>query len=155
MKYLWLWLSIIVFAAGCDCGQGRVCGLSLSLGSFERGLWTDADTKNIEQRPTWGTKLDLTIGQWLRPVGSADGRNPWRGGKPAFVIRSHIPLPGIYLGVHIGELGFYIGTKTYEAADKHREDRYEVWMKEEEFGNDEQPKVYLAISASLRKTRWK
>jgi len=151
MRNLSILTLACLFAAGC----GQVHGLSISFGSFERGLWSDADKKNIEQRRTWGAKLDLTIGQWLRPIGSADGNNPWRGGEPAFVIRSHIPLPGVYAGVHIGELGIYLGTKSYEAADKHRTGRYELWMEEEEFGNDEEPKVYLAISGSLRKTRWK
>ncbi|MHC4478238.1 MAG: hypothetical protein ACYTEL_21580 [Planctomycetota bacterium] len=145
--------GLLLFLSGC---QGHeVHGFSLSLGSFERGLWHDSDKRNLDKSPSWGIKADLTLGQWLRPIGTADGNSPWRGGEAAFVLRSPVPLPGIYLGGHLGDLGFYVGTKSYEATDRHRHGRYEKWMREEEFGTDAKPAVYLCPSASIRTTRWK
>ena len=143
---------VLVFVAGC----GEVHGLSLAVGSFERGLWADSDKKNVEGKPGWGLKLDLNIGQWLRPVGSKDGGNPWQGGEPAFVMRSGIPLPNIFIGVHIGDYGLYLGGKTYLVEERHCTDqRYGAWIKEEECPCAGKVKTYIAPSASFRRTRWK
>ena len=80
--------------------------------------------------------------------------NPWKGDEPWFVIRC--PIIGPYISLAIGDLGLYLGFKTFQVEDRHRSlERYGKWMKENEFPELNNVNVYLQPSASIRRTRWK
>ncbi|MHC4509940.1 MAG: hypothetical protein ACYTAO_13435 [Planctomycetota bacterium] len=157
MRRLILFLSTcgpaILLLGGCKAGT--VGGLSLSLGSYERGLWFDHDQKQ-HRADGFGLKVDIVAGHMIRPVPKfwEASSNPWQGGEPWFVIRC--PMVGPYVSVAAGDLGAYCGFKTFRVEDKHRSaDRYGRWMHEDEFPEPNGLSVYLQPSASLRRTRWK
>ncbi|MBN2182010.1 MAG: hypothetical protein JW715_08850 [Sedimentisphaerales bacterium] len=152
MKRLLLILPVFMLAG---CSTGSVEGLSFTLGSYERGLWFDHDTKDF-QSSGFGMKLDVVAGQIIRPVPKfwEENSNPWKGDEPWFVIRS--PMIGPFLSLAVGDLGMYIGFKTFEVRDEHRSlDRYGRWMREREFPDPNAVNVYLQPSATMRRTRWK
>ena len=146
-------LPLVLMLTGCKAGT--VGGVSLSLGSYERGLWFDHDQK-AHQAKGAGIKLDIVAGQMIRPVPKfwEPGNNPWKGDEPWFVIRC--PMIGPFISVAIGDLGAYFGFKTFKVEDMHRSpERYGKWMYEDEFPKPNDVSVYLQASASLRRTRWK
>jgi hypothetical protein len=151
MRRLLLLLALIL----TGCKTGSVDGLSLTIGSYERGLWFDHDVK--EHQPTgFGMKLDIIAGQMIRPVPKfwEASNNPWKGDEPWFVIRS--PMIGPYISMAIGDIGLYFGFKTFQVEQKHRSlERYGRWMHENEFPEPNNVNVYLQPSASIRRTRWK
>jgi hypothetical protein len=137
------------------CKAGTVEGLSLSLGSYEHGLWFDDDVKK-DHATGFGMKLDIVAGQMIRPVPKywESSNNPWKGDEPWFVIRS--PMIGPYISLAIGEIGVYFGFKTFLVEDRHRcLERYGRWMNENEFPEPNGVNVYLQPSASIRRTRRK
>lgn len=137
------------------CKAGNVGGLSLTLGSYERGLWFDHDIKEY-QAGGFGLKFDIVAGHMIRPVPKywEAPTNPWKGDEPWFVIRS--PMIGPYISLSFGNMGAYLGFKTFKVSDKHRSlDRYGKWMHENEFPDPNAENVYLQPSASIRRTRWK
>ena len=151
MRYL---LLILVLLLG-GCRAGDVAGLSLTLGSYERGLWFDHDERNYDPNG-FGLKLDIVAGHMIRPVPKywEKDTNPWKGDDPWFVIR--LPMIGPYLSVSIGEVGAYLGFKTFLVEDKHRSPkRYGRWMCEDEFPDPNGVNVYLQPSTTIRRTRWK
>ena len=146
-------IPLVLMLTGCKAGT--VGGLSLSLGSYERGLWFDHD-KMEQQRGGFGIKFDIVAGHMIRPVAKPwePGSNPWKGDEPWFVIRC--PMIGPFISLAIGDLGAYFGFKTFEVQDKHRSpERYGKWMREDEFGDPNDTPVYLQATATLRRTRWK
>jgi len=146
-------LLFVLLLGGCRAGT--VGGVSLSLGSYERGLWFDHDQKQY-QPSGFGVKLDIVAGYMILPVPKywETSSNPWKGGEPWFVIRS--PMVGPYMSLAVGDLGAYFGCKTYRVEDRHRSlDRYGTWMRESEFPEPNEVNVYLQPTASLRRTRWK
>lgn len=148
-------LSLLLVLLLSGCQAGKVGGLSLSLGSFERGLWYDHDIKEFHQNG-FGLKFDIVAGHMIRPVPKfwEPGNNPWKGDEPWFVIRS--PMIGPYLSLALGDFGMYLGFKTFQVEDYHRSDeRYGKWMRDKEFPDPNGTKVYLQPSASIRRTRWK
>ena len=152
MRRLFL-LFLVLPLAGCT--TGTVGGLSLSLGSYERGLWFDHDTKEY-QSGGLGMKLDIVAGQMIRPVPKywEESNNPWKGDEPWFVIRS--PMIGPFISLAIGDLGLYFGFKTFKVEDEHRSlERYGKWMRENEFPEPNNVNTYLQPSATMRRTRWK
>ncbi len=138
------------------CQVGRVEGVSLAGGSFERGLWFDHD-RRAYQPAGWGIKLDLVAGHMSRPVPRfwEKDSNPWKGDRPWFVLR--LPMVGPYVSVAAGRYGAYLGFKTFLVEDRHRvPERYGRWMKEKEFPPvPGTTMVYLQPSASIRRTRLK
>ena len=86
MKFLVL--SVLVLLSGCRAGE--VAGLSLTLGSYERGLWFDHDTRQYTPEG-FGLKFDIVAGHIIRPVPKfwEKGTNPWKGDDPWFVIISY------------------------------------------------------------------
>jgi len=151
MKHLFL--IFILFLTGCK--TGTVGGLSLTLGSYERGLWFDHDLKQ-QQAGGFGMKFDIVAGQMIRPVPKfwEKSNNPWKGDEPWFVIRS--PMIGPFLSMAVGDFGFYLGFKTFKVQDEHRSlDRYGRWMKGNEFPEPNDVNVFLQPSATIRRTRWK
>lgn len=152
MKRLIL-IPLVLLLGGCKAGT--VGGLSLSLGSYERGLWFDHDQKE-HQAGGFGMKLDLVAGHMIRPVPKfwEKDSNPWKGDEPWFVIRC--PMIGPFISIAIGDLGFYFGFKTFRVEDRHRcLQRYGRWMREDEFAEPNEVSLYLQPSATLRRTRWK
>jgi hypothetical protein len=146
-------LLLVLLLSGCKAGT--VEGLSLTAGSFERGLWFDHDQK--QHQPTgFGIKLDIVGGYMILPIPKywEASNNPWKGDEPWFVIRC--PMIGPFISLAIGDLGAYCGFKTFRVEDKHRSpDRYGKWMREDEFAEPNDVNVYLQATASLRRTRWK
>ena len=138
------------------CRAGTVGGMSMTLGSYERGLWFDHDEKHY-QPGGFGMKLDIVAGHMILPIMKfwEPPKNPWKGDEPWFVIRS--PMIGPFISLAAGEWGMYCGFKTFKVEDMHRSpDRYGKWMHENEFPEDPNgAKVYLQPSVSLRRTRWK
>ena len=122
----------LIFIAGC----------SMSIGSFERGLWYDSDERSYNPEGI-GIKADIVCGRMVRPV-SFDGDNPWE--DPDFII--DCPMCGPFLSFAFGEFGIYVGTKTF----KNYKDRYE-WLPTE--ATREDPDILLTPSATIRRTRWK
>jgi len=148
-----LLLVLLLLLAGCKAGT--VGGLSLSVGSYERALWFDHDERQ-HQPGGLGLKVDLVAGHMIRPVPKfwEPSSNPWKGDEPWFVIRS--PMIGPYISLAVGDLGLYLGFKTFKVEDKHRSvDRYGRWMRESEFPEPNAVNIYLQPSVSLRTTRWK
>ena len=148
-----LLLLVILLLGGCRAGN--VGGLSLTLGSYERGLWFDHDVKGYQPKG-FGLKFDIVAGHMIRPVPKfwEKDTNPWKGDDPWFVIR--LPMIGPYLSVGIGKVGAYLGFKTFRVEDRHRSlERYGKWMREDEFPEPNGVNVFLQPSASIRRTRWK
>ena len=151
MKRLFL-ISILLLSG---CRAGSVGGISLALGSYERGLWFDHDDKGF-QPGGFGMKLDIVAGHMIRPVQKfwEDNNNPWKGDEPWFVLRC--PIIGPYISLAVGDLGIYLGFKTFQVENRHRSlDRYGKWMREKEFPEPNEVNVFLQPSASIRRTRWK
>jgi hypothetical protein len=145
-------LLLLPILAGCQ--EGRVAGVSMSLGAYERGLWFDHDQR--QYRPHgWGLKFDLVAGKMIRPIprSSRPEDNPWQGGVPWAVLRA--PMAGPFLSIALGPLGMYVGFKTFEVDQYHRSpDRYGRWMRDYEFPDPNDRHVYLQPSFTLRRTRW-
>jgi len=154
MKRSLVVIIIMVTAGGCQLGH--VEGISLSAGSFERGLWFDHDRREY-QPEGWGLKFDVVAGHMIRPVPKfwKKDQNPWKGDQPWFVLR--LPMVGPYIGIAAGRTGGYLGLKTFQVTQRHRAlDRYGRWMREKEFPADPNGvKTYLQLSGSIRRTRWK
>ena len=152
MKVRWLSLVLVFLAAGCS--REHVRGISLSLGTFERGLWYDHDPRQYDEHG-FGIKLDLVAGNMLRPLKKPfDHQNPWRGGDDWGVLRC--PMIGPFLSIALGPYGIYLGFKTYEVTTAHAgKDRYGKWVKPSEIPPEGKTYVYLCPSASIRRTRWK
>ena len=155
-RVLMMTVGIAMLLSLTGCSVGKVSGASLSVGSFERGLWFDHDIRAY-QPEGWGVKFDIVAGHMIRPVPKfwEKGNNPWKGGEPWFVIRA--PLIGPYVGIAAGKIGVYGGMKTFQVEERHRSaDRYGKWMRKKEFPSD--PKgtmTYLQLSGTIRGTRWK
>jgi len=135
----------------------KVYGTSLSLSSFERGLWFDSD-KRVYQPEGWGIRFNIVCGKMIRPVPKfwVKDTNPWKGDEPWFVIR--IPFfIGPFLGVALGKFGFYIGFKTFKVTYREHSvpERYGKWMRPGEYGTEAEPATYLQLSATMRRTRWR
>jgi hypothetical protein len=148
-------LSLLFVLLFAGCRAGTVGGVSLSVGSFERGLWFDHDKKGY-QDGGFGMKFDIVAGHMIRPVPKfwKPNQNPWKGDEPWFVIRC--PMIGPFISLALGEGGVYFGFKTFEVSDKHRSlERYGKWMHENEFPESEAPNVFVQPSATIRRTRWK
>lgn len=124
-----LLIILLVFVAGC----------SASLGTYERGLWFD-DDKRGDRKSGFGIKLDLVAGQMVRPFGP----NPWK--DPDFVLKS--PIIGPFFSIALGELGFYIGLKSF----KNHQGRYD-WLPSDADPNN--PDIIFTPSATIRRTRLK
>ena len=152
MKIRHLSLLLVLLLAGCS--RQHVCGVSFSLGSYERGLWYDHDEKQYHPGGI-GIKLDLVGGNVLRPLKIPfSTQNPWRGGDNAGVLR--FPFVGPFLSVAIGPYGLYLGLKTYEVTTAHGgDDRYGKWIKSKEVPPEGKTYIYLCPSATIRRTRWK
>jgi hypothetical protein len=147
-------LLLLPLVAGCQ--EGRVGGLSSSLGSYERGLWFDHDQRRY-QPWGFGMKFDLVAGKMIRPVPKywEPENNPWMGGEPWFVLRSPI-MAGPFLSIAIGPLGMYIGFKTFAVDQYHRSPaRYGRWMREHEFPEPGDTHSYLQPSFTIRRYRWR
>lgn len=119
-----------------------LCGCSASIGSYEKGLWYDSDKRDYNPKGV-GIKADIVCGQMVRPI-SFDGDNPWK--DPDFVLKC--PICGPYFSVALGELGFYIGLKSF----RNHEGRYE-WLPSD--ANSSTPDILFTPSATTRRTRWK
>jgi hypothetical protein len=146
-------LLLVLLLGGCKAGT--VGGLSLTLGSYERGLWFDHDVKEYQAKGV-GLKFDIVAGHMIRPIPKfwKAPTNPWKGDEPWFVIRC--PMIGPYISLSVGNLGAYFGFKTFKVSDEHRSlGRYGKWMHENEFPDPNAVNVYLQPSASIRRTRWK
>lgn len=147
-----LFLIFILFLTGCKTGTAG--GLSLPLGSYKRGLWFDHDIK--QQSGGFGMKFDIVAGQIIRPVLKfwEKSNNPRKRDEPWFIIRS--PMIGPFLSLAVGDLGLYLGFKTFKVQDEHRSlDRYGRWMRENEFPEHKDVHVFLQPSATIRRTKWK
>jgi len=145
-------LFVLLFAG---CRAGTVGGISLSVGSFERGLWFDHDQRGYQAGGV-GMKFDIVAGHMIRPVPKfwKPNQNPWKGDEPWFVIRC--PMIGPFISLALGEKGVYFGFKTFEVSEHHRSlERYGKWMHENEFPQSEAPNVFMQASATIRRTRWK
>lgn len=148
-------MSLIFVFLFAGCQAGSVGGISLSVGSYERGLWFDHDNKGYQAGGV-GMKLDILAGHMIYPVPKfwKPKQNHWKGDEPWFVIRS--PMIGPFISLALGEKGVYFGFKTFEVSDKHRSlERYGKWMHESEFPQSEAPNVFMQPSATIRRTRWK
>jgi hypothetical protein len=137
-----------------------VYGISLSLGSFERGLWFDHDRRDY-QPEGWGIRLHIAVGKLIRPVpkfwyskkqNRYKHNNPWKGDEPWFVIRLPIII-GPFISIALGRFGAYLGCKTFLVTEAHLgPDRYGKWLTEDE---RRVPGEYLQLTATTRRTRWK
>jgi len=153
MKLITL-IGLLILVGGCQVG--RVDGVSVSAGAYERGLWFDSDGKEYRSSG-WGMKLDFVVGHMIRPVPKfwIRGSNPWKGDVPWFVIR--VPMIGPFVSVSLGKVGAYLGFKTFLVEERHCSlERYGRWMREGEFPDSSgKLKVYMQLSGSVRRTRWK
>ena len=124
----------------------KVGGISLTLSSFEEGLWFDSDLQEYQPKG-WGVKLNIVWGKMIRPVPKF-----WKGevnawlNEPWFVIR--IPfIVAPYLSIALGRVGFYLGFKTFSTI---KEDlKLLPWLRE-----DEVDCQFLQLTATTRRTRW-
>ncbi len=150
---VWIIAAGLLAVAGC---HGRVDGVSLSVGHFERSLWIDHDTRDYNPEG-WGLKADLIWGHMIRPVPKfwLKNQNPWKGDEPWFVIR--VPMISPFISVAAGKSGVYLGCKTFKVEERHKHlGRYGRWMRPGEFPADPNgAKTYMQLSGSIRRTRWK
>lgn len=147
-----VWLLVVILAG---CQEGRVGGVSTSLGSYERGLWFDDDPRQIQPHG-WGVKFDIVAGKMIRPIRRSfrPEDDPWRGALPLVVLRS--PMIGPFLSISLGPLGMYIGFKTFEVTQRERSpDSYGRWMRDHEFPDPNDRHIYLTPSFTLRRVRWR
>jgi len=142
----------------------KVFGVSLSLSSFEKGLWFDHDEEEY-QPYGWGIRIHLVGGRVVTCVPQlyhrkgldlVEGYNPWKGGDWWFVLRMPFAiLP--FVSIALGKYGIYLGAKTYGVTQRlNIPEKYQRWMRQDEFPpqGDEENR-YLEISASIRlKNRW-
>lgn len=130
--------------------------LELSVSKAEKGLWYDHDEKTYDKKG-WGLVFKVWAGKMIRPVSKfwIKDSNSWKGDEPWFVIR--IPFVIVpFVSISVWNFGVYFGFKVFEVKNKHRsDDRYGKWMREDEFGTDENPAEYVQLTASVRRTRWK
>ena len=124
-----------------------ISGCSFSVGSYENGLWFDHDKRKYNPNGL-GIKADIVAGQMIILIPKLGGTNPWD--DPWFVIRAPIIAP--FISVSIGERGGYLGLKSFEVTNSHREKYW--WLREEEFPPEGESFVYFTPSAAIRKTRW-
>jgi len=147
----------------------KVYGISLSLSSFEKGLWFDHD--ECEYQPAgYGIRFHIAWGKMIRPIAcfhkidywkhllglknSGENYNPWQGGKYWFVLRVPFVI-GPFLAIAFHKYGMYIGFKSFGVTSRlNTPDRYGKWMREDEFGTVENEARYLTFSATIRNTRW-
>jgi hypothetical protein len=148
-------LPILLLLAAAGCQKGTVAGLSLSLGSYERGLWYDHD--DAQYHPGgFGLKFDIVAGEMIRPVPKfwESGSNPWKGDEPWFVIQG--PMIGPFLSLSLGEFGMYIGFKTFQVGQGERSpEKYGRWMRQEDFPEPNDVYTYVQPSFTIRRTRWR
>lgn len=134
----------------------KVGGISLTLGSYEPGLWFDHDEEKYQEKG-WGVRFHIVWGKMIRPVPKfwQPGNNPWKGGEPWFVIR--IPfMVGPFLSICLLNFGLYIGFKTFGVTERlNTPERYGNWMRPDEFGPIDDEARYLQFSFTIRRTRWK
>jgi len=145
-------LAVLVLV-GTGCSRHRTPGVSLSLGSFERGLWYDHDQREYHPRG-WGIKVDLLGGNMIRPIPKiGKDVNVWT--EPAFVVRS--PIIGPFVSVAMGPYGLYLGLKTFKLDHTSVTDggRYDAWVTDKERPAEGETHVYLCPSATIRRTRWR
>lgn len=114
-----------------------LCSCSASIGSYEPGLWFDADKRSYQPEGV-GIKLDFVCGEMVRPFGG------WE--DPDFVLKC--PVCGPFFSVALGEMGFYIGLKSF----RNHEGRYD-WLPSAADPNE--PEILFTPSATTRQTRWK
>jgi len=144
-------------------------GISLSLSSFEKGLWYDHD--ECEYHPEgYGIRFHIVWGKWLMPIpcfhkldfwkqklglkNSGTNYNYWHGGEWWFVLRVPFMI-GPFLAIAFRNYGVYFGFKTYGATSRlNTPERYGKWMRPEEFGPIGDEARYLQLSATIRSTRW-
>ena len=112
-------------------------GCTMSIGTYERGLWFDDDVRGDRQSGA-GIKIDLVAGRCVRPFGGWD--DPW------FVL--DFPCFGPFASAAFGEAGIYIGLKSF----KVHEGRYS-WLHSTADPND--PEIMFTPSVSTRLTRKK
>jgi len=147
----------------------KVYGISLTVGSFEKGIWYDSD-KTVYHPKGYGIRFHVVCGKLLRPVPcfykrdywkwlfrkstSGINYNCWKGGEYWFVIRIPvIILP--FISIAIGKFGLYFGGKTYGVTTElYTNARYKRWIKYKECGPVGDEYRYVSISASLRGSRW-
>lgn len=127
--------------------------VQLIFSKAENSLWYDQD-KRIYDPKGWGICLKLYAGKMIRPVPKfwIKNSNPWQGDEPWFVIRVPFML-GPFLSIALGKYGFYIGFKRFTAKESYKP-RYGVWMRDDEFGPDDNPAEYIQLTATIRRTRW-
>ena len=147
---------VILSLISGGCRVGTVGGVSLTLCSYERGLWFDHNEKHY-QPAGFAMKLDIVIEHMILRIMKfwEPPKNPWKGDKPWFVIRSL--MIGPFISLTFGKLEMYYGFKTFEVENLHRSpNRYGKWMHENEFPQQSDgAKVSLQPSVSLIGTRWK
>lgn len=150
--YVVLLIAVVMIVSGCS--RENVRGISLSIGSFERGLWFDHDERQ-HQPHGFGIKFDLLSGYMLRPLKNPlSDENPWKGGDDLGVLRA--PMAGPFLSIALGEFGIYLGFKTYEVTTEHGgDDRYGKWIHDREVPPEGKTYIYLCPTATIRRTRWK
>ena len=143
----------------------EIGGISLSLSSFETGLWFDHD-EDIYQPAGWGIRFHIVWGKWMQPIprfwekGWWDvehnvEHNYWKGGKYWFVLRVPFMIAP-FISIALGKYGFYLGWKTYGVTKRlNTPERYGKWIRENECGELDDECRYLQLSATIRATRWK
>lgn len=157
------WAFLNVAAGGTIYEPRKVWGVDLVLCSFERSLWWDHDRRAYNPSG-FGIKLSLLAGKMIRPVPKfwrlgfwrgENAYNPWKGGEYWFIVR--IPLlVAPFISIAIGAWGIYLGCKTFEIEPEHEVTaRYGKWLRKGEAGTDAEPAVYMQLTATMRRTRWK
>jgi len=125
-------------------------GISISVGSYERGLWFDHDKKNYPAAGI-GAKFDLAIGRWIRPIPKfwkkafwKGDMNPWKTTHNWFVLRTPM-LPAFFISIAVMQYGFYVGCKSFHIGDGD-----ETWADKNMMDT-----YALCPTITFRKTRWK
>lgn len=119
----------------------NIHGISLTLSSFEKGLWWDSDWRDYNP-DGWGVRLHIVAGSFVRPVAKPWGdKNPWQE-KAWFTMRlPWIILP--FISIAFRGYGFYLGGKVLNV------DPDEPWARPEEYGTQK-----ITFSFTVRSTRW-
>jgi len=157
----------------------KVYGISLSIGSYEHGLWYDHDEQEYNPHG-FGITLKAGIGKFLLPIkkywlcwelATPEWREKMRKrGKPWwqriihpvnawkhpehvwFTLRCPV-FPVLFFSISLGSFGFYVGVKSYRVTQENIS--YRAFLREDEIPPAGEIYYYVHTTATIRRTRWR
>ena len=137
MNSIRLTLTLLIFL---------ISGCSLSVGSYESGLWFDQDERAYKPRG-FGLKADLVPGYMIIPVPKL-GADRWE--DPWMIVRAPIIAP--FVSFTMAEKGGYVGFRAFEVNNENKQQYW--WLNRKEFPPRGKSYVYFTPEAAVRTRRY-